>query len=202
LRDALQPLISALNAVLLYRCLQDYVSYVYVNSYSTAGFSCRGCGLFLQFEGSTGPSEAPDDTLQSTNYLLGVSNATFVPSLLKYAMIDTVRPLFVLLSTNVSWGQHPLMQLPQQQQQQGGAAATAALAVGRPLVLAGQQGIRTSVDLGMAANKVSLAGQHANITIDGVILENLAYGDRQSGNQLSGLSLINTFNLWFFYWDR
>jgi hypothetical protein len=183
--------------------LQDYVSYVYVNSYSTAGFSCRGCGLFLQFEGSQGPSEAPDHTLQGTNYLLGVSNVTFVPSLLKYATIDTVRPLFVLLSANVSWGQHPLMQLPQQQQQQqGGAAATAALAVGRPLVVAGQQGIRTSVDLGMAVNKVSLAGQHANLTLDGIILENLAYGDRQSGNQLSGLSLVNTFNIWFFYWDR
>jgi hypothetical protein len=182
--------------------LQDYVSYVYVNSYSTAGFSCRGCGLFLQFEGSPGPSEAPDDTLQGTNYLLGVTNVTFVPSLLKYAAINTVRPLFVLLSTNVSWGQHPLMQQPQRQQQQGGAAPTAALALGRPLVLAGQQGVKTSFDLGMAVNKVSLAGQHANITFDGVILENLAYGDRQSGNQLSGLSLVNTFNIWFFYWDR
>jgi hypothetical protein len=49
---------------------------------------------------------------------------------------------------------------------------------------------------------VSLAGQYANVTLDGVFVENMAYGDRQSGNQLSGLSLINTFNMWFFYWDR
>jgi hypothetical protein len=176
-------------------CMQDYVSYVYINSYSSAGFSCRGCGLFLQFQGAQGPSEAPDDTLQGTNYLLGVNNATFVPALLKYATIDTVRPLFVLLSSNISWGQHPLMQ-------QSAAANAAALAVGRPLVLAGQQGKETYLDFGMAVNKVSLAGAHANVTLDGVIVENLAYGDRQSGNQLSGLSLINTFNMWFFYWDR
>uniref|UniRef100_A0A383WJF9 Protein kinase domain-containing protein n=1 Tax=Tetradesmus obliquus TaxID=3088 RepID=A0A383WJF9_TETOB len=175
----------------------DYVSYVYVSSFSSGGFSCRGCGLFLQFQGSNGPSEAADDTLQGTNYLLGVSNASFVPALLKYATIDTVRPLFVLLSSNISWGQHPLMQ-----QQQGGSSPAAALAVGRPLVLAGQQGAATSLDLGMGVNKVSLAGQHANLTFDGLVIENLAYGDRQSGNQLSGLSLINTFNIWFFYWDR
>lgn len=178
-------------------CLQDYMSYVYVSSFSSGGFSCRGCGLFLQFQGSNGPSEAADDTLQGTNYLLGVSNASFVPALLKYATIDTVRPLFVLLSSNISWGQHPSMQ-----QQQGGSAPAAALAVGRPLVLAGQQGAATSLDLGMGVNKVSLAGQHANLTFDGLVIENLAYGDRQSGNQLSGLSLINTFNIWFFYWDR
>lgn len=147
--------------------------------------------MFLQFQGLEGPSTAANSSLLGTNYLLGVDNATFVPALFKYATISTIRPFFVLLASNVTWGQHPLMSQP-----------GSSISIARPVVIAGQQGVTTSLDLCMGVNKVLLTSQHANLSADGVIWENLAYGDRQSGNQLSGLSLVNTFNQWFFFWDR
>ncbi|KAF8057640.1 HT1 [Scenedesmus sp. PABB004] len=162
----------------------DYSSFAYVAALSSEGLACRGCGVFLEFGGAPpGPTASPNGGAPGVNYALGVTQAGFGDLLSRYATLESARPFLVLLGSNVTWGGAPL-------------------ALGRPLVLVGQAGRLTSVDLGMRANQVSLAAAHANLTMDGLVVENLGYGDRQSGNLLSGLSLVNTFNLWFFLWDR
>eukprot|EP00775_Hariotina_reticulata_P001812 gene1812-2145_t len=170
----------------------DYASFMYLNNWQIDGFSCRGCGMFLRFNNTEDPTAAPDDVAHpGANYALGVDNNTFVGVLQRYASIDTPRPFLVFLAANISWGNHPELSEP-----------GTSMVLARPVVLVGQAGIKTSLDLGMKVNKALLTKQHSNITFDNVILENLAYGDRASGQQLSGLSLVNTFNLWFFFWDR
>jgi hypothetical protein len=172
--------------------MQDYASFLYVNEWRSDRFACKGCGMFLRFNNTEEPTAAPDNVGNpGANFVLGVDNTTFVGTLQRYASIDTSRPFLVLLSSNISWGNHPEL---------SGSGTVMMLA--RPVVLVGQAGIKTSLDLGMKANKALLTARHSNVTFDNVILENLAYGDRASGQQLSGLSLVNTFNMWFFFFDR
>jgi hypothetical protein len=72
----------------------------------------------------------------------------------------------------------------------------------RPVVLVGQAGITTALDMGMVANAVHLTGRYSNLTMHGLRHENLAFGDKRSSERASGLSLINPFNYWIAFWQR
>jgi hypothetical protein len=72
----------------------------------------------------------------------------------------------------------------------------------RHVVIVGQHGQLTALDLGMVANAVHVMGPYSNVTLHGVVLENQGFGDRQSGSQVAGLSIMNPFNFWIFYWPR
>ena len=77
------------------------------------------------------------------------------------------------------------------------------MTINRPVVLLGQAGgVTTGIDLGMVANAVRLTDAFSNVTIHGLHTENLGFGDHLSGQTASGLSLINPFNYWIFYWPR
>jgi hypothetical protein len=174
---------------------------VYVASYSAPGLSCQGCGVFLRFADSSSssnssglalPTTTPDEALPAVNYLLGVDNSSFVPSLLRYGSINSPRPFLVLLSSNITWGRHPLIH----------DSPDSFMELNRPVVILGQHGHLTALDLGMVPNVVHLTGTYSNTTLHGVALENLAFGDRQSGSQVAGLSIMNPFNIWIFYWSR
>lgn len=187
--------------------MQDYVSYVYMGSFAAPGLTCNGCGVFLQFSdsgsssgsadggGSDGrqlPTLTPDQPRPAVNYLLNADNSTFVPALMRFASVSSPRPFLVLLSSNVTWGRHPALKKTPEGYMQ----------VNRPAVIVGQHGHLTAVDLGMVANGVHLTGTHSNVTLHGVVVENQGFGDKQSGAQAAGLSIMNPFNLWLFYWPR
>jgi hypothetical protein len=126
------------------------------------------------------------------NYLLGVDNSTFIPSLMRYGSISSPRPFLVLLSSNITWGNHPILR----------KAPSGFMELNRHVVIVGQYGQLTALDLGMVANAVYLTGPYSNVTLHGVVLENQGLGDRQSGSQVAGLSIMNPFNVWIFYWPR
>lgn len=185
---------------------QDYVSFVYVARYTAPGLSCNGCGVFLRFVGSGSsansisgsssasnlPTSTPDEPQPGVNYLLGVDNSTFIPSLVKYGSISSPRPFLVMLSSNITWGRHPLLK-----QQPGGY-----MELNRPVVILSQHGMLTAIDMGMVANSVHLTAAYSNLTLHGMHLENMGYGDRQSGQQSAGLSIMNPSNVWLLYWPR
>lgn len=187
------------------RCPQDYVSFVYVSSYSAPGLTCNGCGVFLRFlrAGAAAssssinsswdqPTLTPDEPRPAVNYLLAVDNSTFLPALQRYGSISSPRPLLLLLASNITWGGHPLLR----------AAPGGHMQLNRPVILVAQYGMLTAMDLGMVANAVHITGAYSNVTFHGVSLENLGYGDRQSGSAPAGLSVMNPFNLWILYWPR
>lgn len=99
------------------------------------------------------------------NYLLGVTNSSFVAVLETYMSLDTPVPFYMLLATNISWGQL----LPE-----GGEM----MSINRPLFMAGQAGSLTGVDFGSRVNQVALTGQWSNVTFDELVLENMGLGNR------------------------
>lgn len=56
------------------------------------------------------PTTTLDEPRLGVNYLLGVTNDSFVPALLRYGSILSPRPFLVLLTSNVTWGCSPALQ--------------------------------------------------------------------------------------------
>jgi hypothetical protein len=96
----------------------------------------------------------------------------------------------VYLTTNVSLGARP--RLP-----------AAGIAVGRPLLIVGLQSAITSIDFEMAVNQVNETGsQHANVTLVGVAMENLAPGDAVSSTVAAPFSIAVVNNVWPVLYNR
>jgi hypothetical protein len=127
----------------------------------------NGVGIFIK--STAAAAAAPATTAAAAaggvNYLLGVTNSTFLEAVETYAALDTPVPFFMLLATNISWGQ----QLPESGE---------TLAVNRHLYLAGQGGVLTAIDFASRVNQVALTGQWSNITFDELVLENQGIGNR------------------------
>ena len=156
----------------------------------------QGAGIFLRpaaaTAGISSSSSAIDPTAATTttdNYALGVDNNTFIPLLKRLAGDSTPQPLLLQLTSNISWGNHPDMPLE-------------GLDVSRPVYIVGRHGVKAGVDLGMKADMVSLTGGWSNMTLDNVVVENMATGTLKSVQNFNGITLANTLNCWFFLWDR
>ncbi len=114
--------------------------------------------------------------------------ATLVPLLRAHAWHSTPRPLVVFLTSNVSLSS---------------ADALGGIQVNRPLVLLGSTQRPTSIDFGMSVNQFDLTGSpHSNITLDSLVLENLASGDAESAAIAAGTSLSVTASLWQLRYER
>jgi hypothetical protein len=147
--------------------LQDNSSFAYVSG-ELGGAQLTGVGIFVQPAAATAvsaPAKTAAAAVGGMNYLLGITNSSFIAALETYAGIDTPVPFFMLLATNISWGQ----QLPE---------SADMLEINRHLILAGQGGSLTGIDFANKVNQVALTGQWSNTTFDGLSLENQGLGNR------------------------
>ena len=72
----------------------------------------------------------------------------------------------------------------------------------RPVYLVGMGGAAVGIDWGMRVNLVRVHAPYGNITFHNLYLENLAYGDRESGRIAGGVSLVNSLNFWLLVYNR
>jgi hypothetical protein len=147
--------------------LQDNASFAFVSG-ELGGAQLNGVGIFVKPAAAAAapvPAKTAAAAAGGVNYLLGITNSTFITALETYAGLDTPVPLFMLLATNISWGQ--LL-----------SDSNGMLDINRHLYLAGQGGVLTGIDFGSKVNQVALTGQWSNITFQGLALENLGLGNR------------------------
>jgi hypothetical protein len=174
---------------------QDNATFIHIHAWSDGRTSLRSVGLLLQDRGA-GAAAAASSASQAVhlpriaNALPAMTNSSLVPALLAHAGIPTAAPLLVYLAANTSLGAAP--PLPA-----GGVR------VARPLLLVGLASLPTSLDLQMVVNQLNeTGGGHANVTFAGLILENLAAGDAETGPYAPPFSLTITNNVWSVLYNR
>lgn len=89
------------------------------------------------------------------------NNTSLIPTLLKDAAIETNKPLLIRILANVSLG----------------VGLSQPIQIRRPVVLLGLTSALVSVDLGMAVNTLNVTAPGAQLSWQGVVLENLAPGE-------------------------
>ncbi|KAI8472601.1 MAG: hypothetical protein J3K34DRAFT_457740 [Monoraphidium minutum] len=135
------------------------------------------------------PPGAPGAAPSGPNFVLGVTNATLHDILARLASIDTPDPLLLLITSNITLAPHP------------GLPHNGSLAVRRPVVLLGRDGITTSIDFGGKVNVLRVSGR-GNITFDSLALDNLFPGDEESMRGVRGLSATVAYSLFGVLWGR
>jgi hypothetical protein len=143
--------------------LQDNASYVFIRG-ELGGAMLNGVGIFIK-PTAAAPATTAAAAAGGINYLLGVTNSTFLEAVETYATLDTPVPFFMLLATNISWGHLMPESGPM-------------LAINRQLFLVGQGGVLTAIDFASSVNQVVLTGPWSNLTFDGLVLENQGIGNR------------------------
>eukprot|EP00882_Tetradesmus_deserticola_P018865 GHRQ01020267.1.p1 GENE.GHRQ01020267.1~~GHRQ01020267.1.p1 ORF type:complete len:154 (-),score=54.63 GHRQ01020267.1:116-577(-) len=109
---------------------------------------------------------------------------------MRQAAVVTPQPLLVFITTNVSLGVNP-------------ALPPGGLQFNRPVLLVGLQSVVTSVDFGMVVNQLNLTRSiYSNLTIVGLVLENLAPGDAVTSAIAAPFSIAIINNLWAAYYNR
>jgi hypothetical protein len=89
------------------------------------------------------------------------NDTSLIPTLLKDAAIKTNKPLLIRIIANVSLG----------------AGLNQPIQIRRPVMLLGMTSALVSVDLGMAVNTLNVTAPGAQLSWQGVVLENLAPGE-------------------------
>lgn len=190
--------------------LQDDRTFLHINEWTAPGGArATNVGLLIPGAGDSqlkqplgGAPLAPPAPV-----ILGATNETLVPLLRRLGSADTAVPLIVYVGGNVTLGLGTLAA-----DYGNGSAAAAArsaapagrgnITISRPVFVVGRAFDATSLDFRMRANQIVLAGPHANLTLDSLLLENLGYGDVISAQTADGVQLQSTFSLWAVYYNR
>ncbi len=123
-------------------------------------------------------------------HMAAADSASLVPLLLTHAGTNTSQPLVICLTSNVS--------LTRADMPEGGV-----LHINRPVILMGSMQRPTSIDFSNEVNMLDLTGgPHAHVTLDTLVLENIAPGDAQSAAVASGAGLSVNFFVWALRYDR
>lgn len=167
--------------------LQDNATVLYVHQWKDTRTQLAAVALLLQ-----APAQAPNSlNLPSPlvkNSLVAGTNRTLLPFLLMNAAITTPQPLLVFITTNVSLGAHPPLPVT-------------GIAINRPVVFIGLQSLVTSIDFEMVVNQLNATSKYSNITVVGLVLENLAPGDAETSAVASPFSIAISNNLWAAFYN-
>jgi hypothetical protein len=168
---------------------QDNSTFIHIHQWSDGRTTLSSVGVLLRVpDGTPNPLNLPAPLVR--NCLVAATNVTLLPSLLLHAAVTTQQPLLVYVTTNVSLGAHP--PLP-----------AIGVAVRRPVVFVGLQSQITSVDFGMVVNQLNETDSPwSNITLVGLVLENLAPGDAVTSAVAAPFSIAISNNVWAAYYNR
>ena len=138
--------------------------------------------------GSMSSNQSSSTSSSRVNYVVACDNATFTPFLMHTGKNATAVPLLVYIVSNVTLGKPPV---PED-----------GILISRPLYLVGLSSSNTSLDLHMAVNQLIMLDTYSNMTMDHLILENLAPGDKRSAAVARPISVSVTANLWALLYNR
>ncbi len=176
---------------------QDHATFFHVNWGGYPNYqqlSARGVALLANDEVSNEARLSTSlvnvsDSAGPLNYVASATQDTLVPYLRELASIVTPVPLLVYITTNITLTR--------------AMAGPGGIAINRPVILAGRVNRKTGIDFRMEVNQFNLtASPYSNLTLDSLVLENLAYGDATSAAYSSASSLSITNALWSVLFNR
>lgn len=194
--------------------LQDGRSFLHVNYYATARASWQSVGLLLasslaearatsKLQNSSlaaaeaaaaaaldaAVSSVPQEQLalqlqpSDYNYVLAALNATLVHHMQELGVVASSVACLIYVDSNVTLSK-PVPVPP------------VGVLVARPLTLVGLVTANTSVDFHMAVNSILLTSTWSNITLDRLVIENLAPGNARSAEIAAPLSVSSPVDFW------
>lgn len=167
--------------------LQDNSTYVHVLQWSDESTVAVSVGLLLDVGGASPSVLAGSQPAPGHNFMLAVDSTTLLSVMQFGAAVRTPTPFLMYLSSNISFSSALLK--------------VQVLPVNRPLLLVGLSTDNTSIDFGMEVNTLQL-GPLGSITLNQVILENLAPGDARSAELAGPYEVSMTYYLWPVAFDR
>lgn len=134
------------------------------------------------------PHPLGEPGMTSPSYALEVSNETFVEIMVRYATMDTPVPFLMYIEANITFW--PRSDWPKE-----------GFAIMRPVYMIGWSDELTGIDFGNCVGCASLTGKWSNLTLDSLVLENLAYGNPEYPDAMTH-SVVSSTNMWAFNMSR